>query len=293
MDKKNCTVIVNSCDAYADIWYVFFELFRLHWSDCPFPIVLNTESESYCHPGAPKDWIQSFQLYPKNANPKWTNRLIETLKGIETDYVLLFLDDDLIIDTVDTKRILQCIEWMENDSEIMCFRALETGASKKYIPSEKYIGFNRDAPDAFRSSINIMLCRKSQLMKNLIPGENIWEYEGNGMLRSRYWKGEYYSSQTGAPLIPYNANMYGGYGVWHGKWRENTIKLCKDHGIDYDFSIRGILTEEDVHRIREKEILQAEQKKTEKSFRATLSRLYEKLYYLKVFILSRIPKWNR
>ncbi|WP_407382362.1 hypothetical protein [Ruminococcus sp.] len=286
---ENCTILVNSCDAYSDVWFVFFELFRIHWSDCPYPVVLNTESKSYGHPNMPNDRIQSFHIYPQpDAAPEWTTRLIENIKRIDTEYILMFLDDDLIIDEVDTDRVKQCIRWMDENPEVMCFRAMETQESKNCIPSEKYPGFNYDTPDSFRSTLNIMLCRKSGLLKNILPGENPWECEGNGILRTKFWEGEYYSSQVGKPLIPYNANKFGGYGIWHGKWLENTVGLCREHGIEYDFNKRGILTEKDVHEIREKEIEEARRSESSKSIKAVLSRFHQKLYYAKKSIQNRI-----
>ena len=37
-----CSVLVPSCDAYADLWIPFFALFWRYWSDCPFPVYLGT-----------------------------------------------------------------------------------------------------------------------------------------------------------------------------------------------------------------------------------------------------------
>jgi hypothetical protein len=50
--KEDLTILVNSCDAYEDLWYPFFELFRINWPNCKYDIVLNTETKSYTHPKA-------------------------------------------------------------------------------------------------------------------------------------------------------------------------------------------------------------------------------------------------
>ena len=40
--NKDLSVIVTSCDAYHDVETPFIMLFRKHWPDCPFELVLVT-----------------------------------------------------------------------------------------------------------------------------------------------------------------------------------------------------------------------------------------------------------
>lgn len=35
---NDVTVLVNSCDAYEDLWFPYFEFFRLNWPDCPYKL---------------------------------------------------------------------------------------------------------------------------------------------------------------------------------------------------------------------------------------------------------------
>ena len=44
MKENGCTVLVTSCDAYRDVERPFVSLFRKHWPDCPFALVLLTET---------------------------------------------------------------------------------------------------------------------------------------------------------------------------------------------------------------------------------------------------------
>ena len=41
---KNLTILVTSCDKYSDLWIPFIKLFRKFWSDCPYKLVLISES---------------------------------------------------------------------------------------------------------------------------------------------------------------------------------------------------------------------------------------------------------
>ena len=45
MINDDCTVLVCSCDKYADVVGPFAALYRKYWSDCPFETVLVTETD--------------------------------------------------------------------------------------------------------------------------------------------------------------------------------------------------------------------------------------------------------
>lgn len=45
MERRDlCTVVINSCDGYADIRVAFLTLLDRYWPDRPWPLVLNTET---------------------------------------------------------------------------------------------------------------------------------------------------------------------------------------------------------------------------------------------------------
>ncbi len=53
LNKDRLTIVVNSCDAYADVWDLFFEAMRVQWPQCPYNIVLNTEKKDYSYKDMP------------------------------------------------------------------------------------------------------------------------------------------------------------------------------------------------------------------------------------------------
>ena len=44
---NDVTILVNSCDKYEDAWEPFFKLFSIQWPECPYKIILNTESKNF------------------------------------------------------------------------------------------------------------------------------------------------------------------------------------------------------------------------------------------------------
>lgn len=45
------TLLICTCDAYADAWPPLFTLFRKYWPGLDAPIVLNTETRAFEFPG--------------------------------------------------------------------------------------------------------------------------------------------------------------------------------------------------------------------------------------------------
>ena len=88
MKKNGCTVLVTSCDAYRDVERPFVSLFRKHWPDCPFALVLLTETAAE-HDGR-IDAANGFdRIIATGLGKNWCQMLAEALEQIETPYVLL------------------------------------------------------------------------------------------------------------------------------------------------------------------------------------------------------------
>ena len=45
--KKECSILVTSCDKYEDAWKPFFSLLNIMWPTCPYRIYLNTETKNH------------------------------------------------------------------------------------------------------------------------------------------------------------------------------------------------------------------------------------------------------
>lgn len=105
MKKKDYSILVLSCDKYEPCWTPFFKLLDKYFKDHP-KVYLATESKTcpYC------DTI--------NVDSEiWSERFLGALREIESDYVLVMLDDFFIRDYVDVDRI----DNIEFTSDIICY----------------------------------------------------------------------------------------------------------------------------------------------------------------------------
>ena len=85
--KYDCTVLVASCDKYADLLNPFSVLWRKYWADCPFETVLVTETSPCIEKGV------FDRIIACGKGGDWCDRLIAALDQIKTTYVLMLCDD--------------------------------------------------------------------------------------------------------------------------------------------------------------------------------------------------------
>ena len=212
-----------------------------HWPDRPYPIVLNTESKSYEY----KDMdIKTFRHYKPGKKVAWGRRLIRTLKCIDTEYILLLLDDFLLLEDVDQKRIEQCIDWMDKDRNISVFSFWRT--RQPNIKNNKYPHFEKRPQVAeYRFNCQAAIWRRKELIKYLRPHESPWLWEIYGNKRSSRYKEDFYSAIEGEPYI-FTYDWKGGGAIHRGRWTQSAVKLLRQYGVDIDFSVRGIENIDDI-----------------------------------------------
>lgn len=92
--NSDCTVLVASCDKYADLLRPFSALWEKFWQDCPFETVLVTETapatrlqfDRVITCGAGLNWssrlVQALDCFSKRALPSLSTRLVEGLKAL-------------------------------------------------------------------------------------------------------------------------------------------------------------------------------------------------------------------
>ena len=260
-ESPNCTIIVNSCDAYSDTWYPFFKIFSKEWPDCRFPIILNTETASYNYGDLN---IRCPQLYKNLPAPTWSKRLLDTLNLIDTDYVILLMDDFFLTGKVDSSEIDFIIEEMDSDKSIgVCYvspmnpihtvddKHIDFGGHRGYSERAKTANkctFIRDFVKPYEKKdlrgLNLVnaqagVWRKGFLKKTLHPAETAWDWECYGTLRAYRFKEKFISVLPERKIVPYEWSK--GNGIMQGVWVPEVVKPLFDrHGIDIDLSIRGI-----------------------------------------------------
>src|SRR5436853_473924 len=97
------SVLYMSCNKYSDLWIEYFKLFRRYWADCPFKIYILTDKKG------PN--VEGVRVIATGEDLSWSDNLLFALQGIKTPYVLLLLDDFLILDYVPNTSVSRMIQW--------------------------------------------------------------------------------------------------------------------------------------------------------------------------------------
>jgi hypothetical protein len=159
--------------------------------------------------------------------------LKETLKRIDTPYIIMMLEDFFLESDVDNQRIEQCIQWMDEDPSISCFDFAKTTCGRKPC---KYPGFmQRPRFSQYKFNAQACLWRREDLIRYLRDDEDPWVWEFVGNLRSfRTSKKFYCCADDTKPVFDYQLP-----GIVRGKWNAELVEpIVSQYGITLDYSIR-------------------------------------------------------
>lgn len=103
--QNRMTMLVNSCDAYEDLWQPFFTLLKRYFAPLDMRILLNTESKDFHFEGLNIECVHS-------SAATYGERMTDALRRVKTEYTLLMLDDFFLREPVRMDRLLTwCAGW--------------------------------------------------------------------------------------------------------------------------------------------------------------------------------------
>lgn len=235
---EKVTLLVNSCDAYSDVWDLFFKALQVQWPDCKFPVVLLTESKSYSgYPG--------LKVINVN-NPCWGARYKKALKEIQTPYIFPVLEDFVLQEKFTNENLfVQVIKWLDENPDIGVFYLHR---HPNVLQNEtEFEGFGLMPPKSdYKLTTMFGLWRKTYLDKCIKGYENPWEWE---LWVTRYawrFKEREYALLESQPeyfIIP-----LGGV-IRRGLWHPEAKPLSEKYGVEIDFSKRGFFDENNRYHV--------------------------------------------
>lgn len=244
LDRK-VTILVNSCDAYSDIWPLFFSAIKDYWPNHP-NIVLNSETIK-CED---KVKVNTHLLSLSRNNDSWGFRLRETLKDIKTEYVFTLFDDFIMEDYIDENELLRIVNAMENDSSISVVYLTKINISKKE-KSNLFFEENKNKYAELENNVDFRLnsapgiWRVQELIKYTGTIENPWAWEVFGTYKTFNIQEKFYCVGDGdIDVFKYNYNKGGA--IYRGKWvGEVVLEKNEKYQLNIDFNKRGFSNSND------------------------------------------------
>jgi hypothetical protein len=212
-----------SCDAYSDLWTPFFNLFWRHWGDCPWPVYLGTNHRPFSD-----QRVASLAT----GDAEWSDRLRLCLESIDSDFVLLLLEDYFLDGAVSSRLLCDKLADLRSLGGAQ-LRVFPSPGPDRQLQSHPDLGII-DARAAYRVSTQAAIWNRSHLLQLLVGSESIWNFEWNATDRSRSSGATYYA--TYKPLIPYRQV------IERGEWFRGAARYFARQKIGCDFSARPVMS---------------------------------------------------
>ncbi|MBH11308.1 MAG: hypothetical protein CMG74_13330 [Candidatus Marinimicrobia bacterium] len=222
-NKHNLDILVISCDSYSDVWDIFFKSFHKQWINCPLKLNLLTNNKSY-----DSSLVNTIKV---GEDISWSGNLLRAIKYLNNDYILVLLDDLLLINKISNNYFNQISNWInENDPNYL---RLCISHEPNYF--DDLVG---KIPQVTPYKTSTMPCiwKKSVLKDLLKKGESAWDFEINGSKRAYKYDGFY---------AVYNNFISYKNGIIKGKWRKSIVKNDANYGLDIKDLSRPIMTSSD------------------------------------------------
>lgn len=246
MDER-LTILINTCDAYSDVWDLLFASIKQQWPNCPYPFVMDAQNLEYQNPDfrIRTHFHRTLRKPPKK--DCWGKRFRETLRDIDTPYVMPWLDDFVLTDPMDRADLIEeVMDFMDANPQVTvvylhaypkwCFTLEE---------SEELPGFGK-MPNvcSYKLTTGQAIWRRDRLHDLIRDDESPWEWEMFGSFRACIQHtGDFYSMLGGLEDRAHSDIFHvpeGGV-IWRGLWHPETEELVKKYGVSLDLSKRGMM----------------------------------------------------
>lgn len=217
--KNEIALLVVTCDAYRDLWKPYFECLFKYWPDCPYPIYLGSNLLNYDDPRVNPITI--------GADTDYSSNLLAMLEKIDSQWIILWIEDFLLSAPVDTARIAKLI----SDAQEQDAGYVKLIASFPYAYTNNKNDQIAMVPKGIRYRVNIgvTLFKKDVLIKLLRCGESAWEIEYNGAARSNRLNEKFFclnsNFKSNPPISYINA-------VAKGRWIRSSVPFLKEEGFE-------------------------------------------------------------
>ena len=213
-------ILVMSCDKNQDLWQPFHYCMEKYWKDHP-EIIYSTETID-------NPFYKTIHYnYPIS---KWTKRVYDTCKDIDSDTILLMIDDLFIRDYVDNelvKLLDTCV------GGIIGGLNFEKTFDNNDIPLGDFICL-RNPNGKWKTSVMCQLWNKKALLDLFNCDKDPWTFEKDN--ESKHYV--FLISRQGN-FIDWGYKDRKWFGIRKGKWCKECKEFFDKERFDIDYSIRG------------------------------------------------------
>lgn len=226
--ENKTIVLMMTCKKFEQLWDPFFILFKKYWPNCPYKIIMGTDTGSY--PG-----IQTIQTGKDNG---WANNAIDILNKIDAERIIMFFDDFLPYAEFNNDIIRKLVRH-SYDFNVGCLRLMPCPGPTSLWHGTKHLGVINEN-DPYRFSLQAAIWDRKLLLELIKPGEDAWETEVNGSKRSNFCYKPFLSVWRDSSEYPGGPTPYIVTAVVKGVWLDSALELLKKENIPMDKITKAI-----------------------------------------------------
>lgn len=170
MRKNNISILIASFDKAYDIWNITSYYFDKYWQNIPYEVFLGANGEDKSE-FVPKGW----KYINVGKDISWSRSMLDYLAHIDTKYVLVYLDDLMLLEKVDENKLDRSIEFMGSKNAKMLRLSPNP---KPDIKIDKFVGrISVEDRVPYITSLHAAIWEKEFLIKLLKYDFNPWDFE--------------------------------------------------------------------------------------------------------------------
>lgn len=231
-NQHNLTIVVNTCDSYHDVLGIFFHAWQDCWPNCPYSVVINTESRDYSHPARVHHHRRT------SGTDDWGARLRDTLSTIDSEFVMMIYDDFILDAPVSQECVQQALDLLRAQPPAAVTYLIDTALPLSNTDTDDVFIPIKDRVD-YRLNSAPAIWQKQALMDYTDAGDTPWAWEVFGTYRTWGDGRAFYSLNPKRPdIYPYNHKKGGA--IYRGKWvREVVERMAQKYPLNIDWTVRG------------------------------------------------------
>lgn len=166
--KDKLSMMISSCENYSDLWENHITLLRENWPDRTIKATIVTDRK---HDGE----LKGVNIFPAGDELEMPQRIKEFLPRINTEYVLITLDDYYINKPIENAKIIRAVKIMDKLS-LDYLRFWPYPHEKRRVDGLKNMHWI-ELEGNYKVNLYPGIWRKSFLEKTLKESLSAWEYE--------------------------------------------------------------------------------------------------------------------
>lgn len=169
MLKDRLTLLIHSCDKFSDLWPAHINLLNNNWADRDCRTIILTDRHN-------PQQLERVEIEAAGDGQEITGRIKYVLDHIDTEYILVTLDDYFPTTKIDSGRIKRLIDIMDKEGYdyIRLFNQPKTGQNKTKYKDLFDLQLNGD----YQVNLYVGIWRKDFMAKTIGNRTlNAWEFE--------------------------------------------------------------------------------------------------------------------